>query len=436
MAERARVRWVERKSFPGAWEVLWVDLSGKSDQATFRVEPDADNRVDARGRRMKPRTVEQIKAAQRKEADQLCTQINARLAEGRSTTTLSGRSPGFREVAERMQKSSASGLEDKTNDGYEEAYRLHIFPAFGNRPIAGISSMDVEEWWAEAQRRTKANGDRYSVSTTNGWLTALGKVFKYAKRHGLIEVNPVTGIRRLKADHREVEFYTPQQVATLLDELSLTPPYDLIVRFACMTGLRPGELEALRIGDIRHFNFQRGHVRVRTQRQRTTARGWKEKRPKSAAANRDVPLSGALLARLRDYLSTHPHNDDAEAYLWPGRTKGGNAEHRLNPDGTDRRITFEKPMVHGGVYRSHVLPAIEARGLPELPWYSFRHYYASACAAAGYDIHTVAKWMGHENIQLTYKTYMHLFSADHDMSRLDALDAIAPLQPPRSLPHS
>lgn len=48
------------------------------------------------------------------------------------------------------------------------------------------------------------------------------------------------------------------------------------------------------------------------------------------------------------------------------------------------------------------------------------------CAAEGYDIHTVAKLMGHANISLTYSTYMHLFPNHQDMSRLDALETVAP----------
>lgn len=216
----------------------------------------------------------------------------------------------------------------------------------------------------------------------------------------------------MKKPHHEVEFYTPREVATLLDELSLTPPYDLLVRFACKTGLRPGELETLRIGDIKHINFTRGHVQAR--------------RPKSSAANREVPLSDGLTAELRAYFAQHPHHDNADAYSWPGRAKGGDPRHHLNGDGSDRRISHDKPLRVEGVYRSHVLPALRERGLREMEWYAFRHFYASSCAARGCDIHTVAKLMGHVNISLTYSTYIYLFPNHQDMSRLDALDAVAP----------
>lgn len=70
---------------------------------------------------------------------------------------------------------------------------------------------------------------------------------------------------------------------------------------------------------------------------------------------------------------------------------------------------------------------MEELGIRPLVWYAFRHFYASAIAAAGYTIHDLARWMGHENIQLTYDTYMHLFPDSHDMANLDLVAATAPL---------
>ncbi|MBU4557491.1 MAG: tyrosine-type recombinase/integrase, partial [Actinobacteria bacterium] len=311
---------------------------------------------------------------------------------------------------------------------------LHIYDAFGERRISQISSLDVEKWWAAMQVKLKpksnpdAPDELYAPSSLNGILTTLGRVFHHAQKHQLITVNPCDAVDRIKMDHTEVEFYDPHEIAALLDYLDLTPPYGLIVRFACKTGLRPGELEALRIGDIKHVNFQRGHVEVVRQRQHTTKRGWKEKRTKTSAANRKVPLPPSLLSELRDHLAQHPHHDDPDALLWPGRDKGGDIRHNLTPEGADRRLNYNKALRCEGVYRSHVVPALEALGLRKLPWYSFRHFYASWSAAQGYQIETVAKRLGHSNLQIMYKHYLHLFSDHDDMSRLDALDTVAPVQ--------
>lgn len=60
---------------------------------------------------------------------------------------------------------------------------------------------------------------------------------------------------------------------------------------------------------------------------------------------------------------------------------------------------------------------MEALGFPPLVWYAFRHYFVSACAAAGYNIYDVAKWMGHANINVTYSTYMHRRDTRHGGAR-------------------
>lgn len=89
------------------------------------------------------------------------------------------------------------------------------------------------------------------------------------------------------------------------------------------------------------------------------------------------------------------------------------------------------PPLHESIHSGHIRPAMEELGIRPLVWYAFRHFYASAIAAAGYTIHDLARWMGHENIQLTYDTYMHLFPDTHNMANLDAVAATAPVRPLR-----
>jgi integrase len=88
------------------------------------------------------------------------------------------------------------------------------------------------------------------------------------------------------------------------------------VRFAVYTGLRAGELAALRIRDV---NFLRRHVEVRRTVQGTRG-GWSFGTPKSARSARDVPLSRELLVELAACLEQHPHRLQPDAALWLGRT--------------------------------------------------------------------------------------------------------------------
>lgn len=46
-----------------------------------------------------------------------------------------------------------------------------------------------------------------------------------------------------------------------------------------------------------------------------------------------------------------------------------------------------------------------------LTTYSLRHFFASNCLSKGVPITDVAEWMGHKNINMTFKIYRHLMPA-------------------------
>ena len=53
----------------------------------------------------------------------------------------------------------------------------------------------------------------------------------------------------------------------------------------------------------------------------------------------------------------------------------------------------------------------QAVPLPELTFHGLRHSYASLMIAAGADLNTVSKLMGHSSITVTADIYAHVFEA-------------------------
>lgn len=398
----AHVREVTRKS-GRAFEVRWREAGGNFKQRTFQT---------------------------RRAAEEFVVELKIERRDSGTTAHMSRLSKKFEEVAQASMAASAHRLKPKTQRGYEEAYRLHIFPTFGQRRINTITSMDIEKWLSEMQRKTSPQTGRpYAAASVRGAFVALTKVFGYAVKHRLIPANPCTPVERPRLEPHSMLFLSPAEVTAVAAEMDALPPYGLLVRTAAWTGLRAGELAALRIRDV---NLFRGHIEVR----RTVARtkdGWTFASPKSARSMRDVPIPPSLRDELRAYVEQHPHRSDPQAAFWPGRRKGGYGETRAPLD-YDRQINI------GSVYRNHFAPALARLGIPAARWHDLRHFYASACAAQGIDIRKVSRWMGHGNINTTDTIYTHLFngSAEADMDRLDALAAspaatpvarMAPLRP-------
>ena len=60
--------------------------------------------------------------------------------------------------------------------------------------------------------------------------------------------------------------------------------------------------------------------------------------------------------------------------------------------------------------------AAESRGLPKSTFHSLRHSHASALIAAGIDVVTVSRRLGHASPALTLSTYSHLFTNTDDQA--------------------
>jgi hypothetical protein len=203
--------------------------------------------------------------------------------DGGTTAHLARTGRKFADVATASIEASATRLKPRTAGQYQLAYRLHINPTFGHRPINSITSMEVEKWLRGMEtKKSKQTGRPLAPASVLGAYVALSKAFGYA----LIATNPCAVVDKPHLRHSEPVFLLPGQVEAIAAELDKVAPYGLIVRFAAQSGLRAGELAALRIRDV---NFLRKHVEVRRTLQRVKG-GWAYGSPKSVRSTRDVPL--------------------------------------------------------------------------------------------------------------------------------------------------
>ncbi|MFJ9551469.1 tyrosine-type recombinase/integrase [Streptomyces erythrochromogenes] len=363
-----------------AYEVRWRD-QGKDRQITCKTLPQAKK--------------EKVR-------------IEDLLAAGRSTTQLTSRKT-VAEVIEACIVASEPKLKARTIEGQRSMYKNHIKPAFGSRRITSLRAADIEKWIAQLAKKV-------AVGTAKNVFRVLSKACKYAIRHDWLVVNPCAGVE-LPQDNTEIVdercFLNAEQVELLGQRFDgVAPVYGLIVRFAAWTGLRAGELAALRVGDL---DLGAGIISVRRTVRRKAGGGWVYSSPKSKRSVRDVPLEPGLAAELRAYMAAHPWEHDPAAPLWPGSKntgKGGVPDWNHTFDINNFCKRYFRPIVRSGV-----------AGLPTaLRWHDLRHTYASLLSAAGVELRLVSNWLGHGSISVTEKVYVHLFRTDHSalMARVGA----------------
>jgi integrase len=246
-------------------------------------------------------------------------------------------------------------------------------PRLGDRTLDKIRPEDVED----LMRSMRTGG--VGPKSVRNYIGTLSAIFRYAMhaRRRWATVNPIEAVDLppvVATD--EIHHLTVLEVETLVSAACAGEHQALdraLYATAAMTGLRQGELIALRWGDV-DWSAQR--IRVR----RSHTLGEFDK-PKSRRAVRSVPMSGRVVAELDAW---------QQASVWA----------------KDRDLVFAEPLT-GEVLRRGALMRRYRRSLkaaqlePTFRFHDLRHTFGTAMAAAGVPMRTLMAMMGHEDMQTT-----------------------------------
>jgi integrase len=175
------------------------------------------------------------------EAQVFAAKIRTEQAMGEWVSPDAGRVPLERWSEEWL--ASYVGRARSTQERARSILRTHIVPRFGDVHLSAITRFAVERMVNEIV----ASGR--SAATAQKALRTLSLVMGAAVDARLIRDNPCRGVKAPRAASSHAPcFLTPAEVEVL--SAATRAPYDLMVRFAAYTGLRWGELGALRAGDL------------------------------------------------------------------------------------------------------------------------------------------------------------------------------------------
>lgn len=288
-----------------------------------------------------------------------------------------------------------------TRRGYEAAVRTHVLPAFGDRRISSVTYLTVRQWVGEMLADGAAPG------TVSGARKVLALVLEEAVRQGALKKNPCAGVRVPRGRREEMVYLSIEEVLRLAEAIThpprqrrqplrTYPQYGLLVRFAALTGLRAGEIAALRVGRV---NARTRRVEVAESASET--RDGIVYGPTKNYERRSVPVPAALFDELLDYLSERPADPSAFVFVAPD---GG-------------------ALSHTNFYKRHYKPAVLRAGLPpQTRFHDLRHTCAALLIAEGAHTLAVKERLGHSSITVTMDRYGHLFPS-LEAAVTDKLDA-------------
>ena len=209
---------------------------------------------------------------------------------------------------------------------------------------------------------------------------------------GMTANNPVAAAEPPRVQRAEIEILMPDQIRTVLRGLQGRPLYRIAV-IGLATGLRRGEMVALRWGDI---NLESGGKITVERSLEQTNTGLATKAPKTKAGRRVVSIPPSIAAELRRHW-----RQQQELRLALGLGKAAVDD-----------LVFARP--DGSPWPPDSLTADWARTirilkLPKVTLHALRHTHVSQLIASGLDVVTVSRRIGHSNPTVTLTVYAHLF---------------------------
>jgi integrase len=300
------------------------------------------------------------------------------------------------EFLDRWEGWAATQVSAKTLERYRELTAHHIRPHLGASRIQKLKTVNFAELYGRLQKPKPEGGAGLAPKTVGHVHRLLHRVFDCAVKWGVITNNPVSPSEPPRVTRREITILSPDQIDSVITALRGRYLHPITV-IALATGMRRGEIAALRWGDV---DLERGKIRVERSLEQTRGRRLTFKAPKTAAGRRTVSIPISVVAELRDHW-----NRQQQQRLALGHGKAG-ADDQVFPswdrDGNPSPLPPDR-------ISSTWAKTVAALKLPRVTFHALRHTHASQLIAAGLDVVSVSRRLGHSGPGITLSVYAHLF---------------------------
>ncbi|MET9249695.1 tyrosine-type recombinase/integrase [Nonomuraea sp. NPDC003709] len=279
------------------------------------------------------------------------------------------------------------GLSAKSVEIYGNALRNQINPTLGHLRLNAITRQTIKNFISALIKAA------YAPNTIHSAYMVVGAIFSEATMDKLIPESPCTDIELPSAAQRQ-EFLVPSwtQISKLADSMPARWAATVWLMAGC--GLRVSEAFA-----VAEEGVMFGGRRLRIHEQVTRKRVLGPLKHREEGDYRVMPLPPFVHSAITTHIESH---GTADGYLFQA-AKGG-------------WVGYE-------TYRLAFVAAAKTAGLPEdFTPHGLRHSYASMQLAQGIPITDVSRWLGHQDIGITFRTYGHLVDEAWDRA-LDAMEA-------------
>lgn len=282
-----------------------------------------------------------------------------------------------------------------TRANYLATLNNHWMPYFAPLPLTAISTTDI--------RKVVANTEWESPNAKRTALIRIRAVLKSAVNDGLLERNPAASMELPRKSKRKLNPFTQAEADQVIEQLysslagKRTEIYAAYIEFSFYTGMRPGEIRALK---------------------------WEEVDLKKRVAHIcRIAVDGGVAERIKNGKTRNVLLNDRAMHAL-GRAKEVSKSIKLAGDFVFPPAQQSEQMVDPTGPNGYYQAAVKALGISRRRLYDTRHTYATMCLMAGMNVAFIANQLGH-TIEVLLSTYAEWINSDGDWSELAKLSTNA-----------
>lgn len=305
-------------------------------------------------------------------------------------------------------------IRENTKRYYNHIYKKHISPSLGHFNIREITQLQIRE----LLKKLKKQGLGYE--TRNKVKVLLVDIFNKAMIDQFVNRNPAKGISIKRDEEKDVQVLSLEDQIVFFDCCKGTF-YDNFFNVALQTGMRIGELAALRWKDI-DWNNNVIHITrtlVYQKYDNDEKKTFHLEDPKTDTSTRDIPINKQCAISLKKQFVQK-------------NIVANKAPLVKKPDKQFQDLLFTTKFntpLNSQIIWDAIKKIVDEVNLirdmtEELEMFSchcFRHTFATRCFEAGIKPKTVQKYLGHATLQMTMDLYTSVLK-EHMSSEMDKLD--------------
>ncbi|MHB1838968.1 MAG: tyrosine-type recombinase/integrase [Acidobacteriaceae bacterium] len=347
----------KRKSLPDVWEFRHYEEVGNKTAYKKQIVGDV------------------IQFPKRKDAEKAVAQLRVDINQGAEHAPMN-----VEQLAVHYQEIELPSKAYSTQEGYKNYLKLHVLPKWGQHSLSAIKAVEVETWLRGLKT---ARGKAASPGTKTKVRNLMSALFSHAIRYEWSSRNPISSVRSSAKRLRTPDILTTEEFQALIPELSQRAR--VIVLLAGSTGLRRGEMIALRWRDI---DFESCQADVQHSIWRNV-----EGDTKTEVSRKPVPLPPFVVEELKQWreASLYKSEDD---FVFPSVQKNG--KQAISPD---------------SILKREIRPALQRIGVTkQVGFHTFRHSLATLLGELEVNIKTTQELLRHANPNITMRIYQQAVS--------------------------